>query len=369
MTDAEHLEQAVLADPHDTVSYLVYADWLQSRGDQWGELIAVQVALETATGEARQRLSRREEELFSSMPGGRSVVASNLALVTWRRGFIDGALFDNQVDWMDESFDFEPIVRAVLQRREARALRALEVGLLRWGYQEQDGPRLLAMVSELGLASRLERLGLGEIDDDIDLDHHPLGDLSLVGRSFGHLRKLSLRGSRFSLGELPLPRLESLRIETCGLSLAALDAVIGRARPELRELTLWFGSEEYGSEAEASDLAPLLEHPERFPKLKRLGLMNAEFTGAICEPLAESPLLAQLESLDLSMGTLDEGQLGPLLDRAAAFSGLRHLDLSKNFLSKPAIAQLRAIYGDRVRWSDQKLDPQNPDLRYVSAHE
>ncbi|MBA3538368.1 MAG: TIGR02996 domain-containing protein, partial [Deltaproteobacteria bacterium] len=41
------LEAAILADPDDTAAYLVYADWLQSRGDPRGELIVLQHQLGT----------------------------------------------------------------------------------------------------------------------------------------------------------------------------------------------------------------------------------------------------------------------------------------------------------------------------------
>lgn len=39
---SRELEGAIAADPGDPNAYLVYADWLQARGDPLGELIVVQ---------------------------------------------------------------------------------------------------------------------------------------------------------------------------------------------------------------------------------------------------------------------------------------------------------------------------------------
>jgi uncharacterized protein (TIGR02996 family) len=58
------LEAQIAEDPASLEPYLVYADWLQEQGERWGELIAVQVALEQARDlESRQELLQREQSL------------------------------------------------------------------------------------------------------------------------------------------------------------------------------------------------------------------------------------------------------------------------------------------------------------------
>ncbi|MGZ3423537.1 MAG: WGR domain-containing protein, partial [Polyangiales bacterium] len=49
------LEAKIVADPNDTQAYLVFADWLQSKGDPRGELIAVQHALSVTPASAPLR--------------------------------------------------------------------------------------------------------------------------------------------------------------------------------------------------------------------------------------------------------------------------------------------------------------------------
>src|ERR1043165_1674592 len=82
------LEAAIVADPEDEGPYLVYADWLQSRGDPRGELIVVQ----HARGPAWAKLRIRERELLSRYRDallGPAALHHDARHFDWRRGFID----------------------------------------------------------------------------------------------------------------------------------------------------------------------------------------------------------------------------------------------------------------------------------------
>lgn len=59
------LETAMRADPGLVEAYLVYADWLQARGDPYGDLIAVQHRL-LATPQDRE-LQREESRLLKQL--------------------------------------------------------------------------------------------------------------------------------------------------------------------------------------------------------------------------------------------------------------------------------------------------------------
>jgi uncharacterized protein (TIGR02996 family) len=364
------LWQAILDNPHDPQTYLVYADWLLSQGDPRGELIALQVALERGSSAEPQALAQREQQLLERhqhfLPG----VDERHATVTWRWGFFESVRFDNREDWMDNHFELWPTVRTVFAQPAAQLVREMRVGVIRWERQEEDVPELLRLVHELGFAGKLEELVLGDIDEDVDLAHHTLGDLSEVGRAYGELRALSVRGFQFQLGPLPLPRLERLTLQTCALSRANLASVLQPPRPALQSLELWFGSALYGAECAPDDLRPLLEQPRRFPELRALGLMNAEFTSELCRALARSPLLRQLETLDLSLGTLDDAGAEVLLENAPAFSHLDWLDLDDNFLSEACVQRLEETFGSAVQCGDQKeIEEDDPALRYVTAWE
>jgi len=85
------LLRAIVDDPDDVDAYLVYADWLQARGDPRGELVAVQVALERSPD---AELLAREAALLEQHGVDWGVPAD--ATVVWRYGFVRALEFG---DW------------------------------------------------------------------------------------------------------------------------------------------------------------------------------------------------------------------------------------------------------------------------------
>ncbi len=99
------LEAALRANPDDLETHLVYADWLSDRGDDWGQLITIQHAIETLPrfgSEARRdELSRVEMMLQFRLSGrlwgrlGETIADEatqkyqcDLLHAEWRRGFV-----------------------------------------------------------------------------------------------------------------------------------------------------------------------------------------------------------------------------------------------------------------------------------------
>ena len=85
------LEAAIVEDPEAEGPYVVYADWLQGQGDPRGELIAVQLALETARGPRWGELRRRELQILREHAGALlgPAAAWPSDRYDWRRGFVD----------------------------------------------------------------------------------------------------------------------------------------------------------------------------------------------------------------------------------------------------------------------------------------
>jgi uncharacterized protein (TIGR02996 family) len=101
------LEAALAANPDDRDAYLVYADWLSERGDDWGQLITIQHAMEQlprfGSSERRHELARIEAELMFRLGAhlwgtlGETVhdeatqrYLSDLVEATWQCGFLRG---------------------------------------------------------------------------------------------------------------------------------------------------------------------------------------------------------------------------------------------------------------------------------------
>ena len=120
--------EAVRKDPDDVDNYLVYGDWLQSRGDPRGELITVQHALGDPTlGDLHRRELRRQEAALLARHRRRlwgvlgeqvidvdtQVWAADLFEIEWHMGFVRSAalVLDRdleQVDFARLMADFSP---------------------------------------------------------------------------------------------------------------------------------------------------------------------------------------------------------------------------------------------------------------------
>ena len=135
--------------------------------------------------------------------------------------------------------------------------------------------------------------------------------------------------------------------------------------PRLEHLELWLGTENYGGNVTVEDLGPILL--DRFPSLRRLGLRNAEGVDAIAEAVANAPVTARIEVLDLSMGDLGDEGTGTLA-ASPGVAGLKKVDIHHHFVSDEAIAGLRGLgieveAGDRQEpheWGGEKHKPYDP---------
>lgn len=362
------LEKTIARTPDDPTGYLVYADWLQAQGDPRGELVSLQHQLSSKKADAK--LTKRANEILAANGQFIGGIDKELATVTWRWGFIDSVRIFNRKDWMDNTFNVQPIVRQIFQSPAAAFVRELKLGVIRWMENGEDVPKVLAEVAKLGAASNIRVLRLGDVHDiDCDLAHHPLGKLDAIGKSFPNLEVLSIHGHNFKLGSLELPKLRELVIETCGFSKKNGASITGRKWPKLETLTIWFGSEDYGSQCKVKDLTPILDG-SAIPKVTKLGLMNAEFTDALCKELVSAKVVKQLKVLDLSMGTMSDEGASALAANAKVFKHLERLDVSDNFLSKKAIADLKKIGCPVVAKEQKDADEDEGEIiRYVSASE
>ena len=96
------LEAAIAAAPDEIEPYLVYADWLQSRGDPRGELITLQHAMRAAGNTEGFAKFRVHEEVLRERHaiewlGERVVAAGARARFVWAMGFVDSAvLYDTR---------------------------------------------------------------------------------------------------------------------------------------------------------------------------------------------------------------------------------------------------------------------------------
>jgi uncharacterized protein (TIGR02996 family) len=322
------LEAAILATGA-IEPYLVYADWLLDRGDPRGEWIMLE--------------HRGDREKADAHRVAFEAQVDRRIKPTWKLGFIDSARVD---EWDDQNGE-PPLSRAF-----RNFLRLSSSALLReLVFARCNGPDgtigyddLFDVLAE-ERAPALHSLVAGDFvyPDECEISWATIGDLSRLGRSTPNLRSLVLQGGAVTLGEIDLPELREFELRTGTISTITIQSITGARWPKLERLVIWFGQDTYGAEGGVDDLAPILR-AEGLPNLKHLGLMNAEFTDELAIALEQAPILKQLESLSLAMGTLsDEGAAA--LARAP-LEGLKRLDVSECFLTHAGVERLRSLGPD-----------------------
>jgi hypothetical protein len=249
----------------------------------------------------------------------------------------------------DENYeDFAERFEAFLGQVDASRVRALIIGMT--AYLEQFDSELAVglLVRHAAALPNLRALFVGEVvstDAEVSWLNHV--DLMPILESYPLLEQFRVRGGeddwnprQRAVRPFKHEALRTLVFESGGLPPETVRAVGESAIPELEHLEFYLGDEAYGGGTTVEDLAPWLFEGEAFPKLRHLGLRDAPNADEIAAALAHAPVVARLETLDLSLGAFgDEGA-------AALLAGqpLRHLvrlDLHHHFLSEEMMRRLR----------------------------
>ncbi|MGB8701257.1 MAG: STM4015 family protein [Thermosynechococcaceae cyanobacterium] len=293
-------------------------------------------------------------------------------------------------DWDDPNpmHTFNGRLDALLSMPEGSQIEALIIGLWSDGEGVCTGGSsaqslVETLVSQCDRLPHLKSLFIGDIEYmECEISWLVQSDMSPVLRAYPQLELLQVRGGNQlefkpveGDGDLATPalarhdHLTALILETGGLSRETVHQIYQWDFPALTHLELWFGSENYGGDCWDRDLPPLLEDLV-FPTLTYLGLRNSQFADEIVEMLVRSPLLANLQVLDLSLGTLSDAGAAQLLD-CPAIRNLAILNVSESYLSDAMIDQLRSldieVIAEGQRQEEDEEDP--ADRRYCVVAE
>ncbi|PSM42384.1 cytoplasmic protein [Streptomyces dioscori] len=228
----------------------------------------------------------------------------------------------------------------------------------------------------------LRSLFLGDIvAEECEISMISQTDVTPLLAGFPALEEFGVRaGESNSMGrvqrlEFPALRHDALRrltVQSGGLPVDVVRGVGASELPALEHLDLWLGVSEYGGDCAVADLEPIL-YGDRFPRLRHLALRNSEIQDEIAVALASAPVVARLEVLDLSMGTLGDDGAAALL-AGQPLTHLKKLDLHHNFLSEPFRQRICETLGNAgvevdVDRGEAELDDDGADERYVSVAE
>jgi hypothetical protein len=216
----------------------------------------------------------------------------------------------------------------------------------------------------------LEALFVG----DIHSEQHEVSwivqdDITPLIAAFPGLKVFAVRGGEnLRLQALSNSTLRELTFQSGGLPPEVVRAVGASDLPALTDLELYIGSPEYGGGAIPDDVAEILTGT-RLPSLRYLGLRDAENADEIAAAVAHAPIVAQLETLDLSLGNLGDVGAAALL-AGQPLTHLKKLDLHHHYMSEEMENRLRdALPGVEVDVSDREVAEDEDWGRYIAVAE
>lgn len=208
----------------------------------------------------------------------------------------------------------------------------------------------------------LRGIFLGDIiSEENEVSWIQQSDVSPLFTAYPQLEHFAVRGSNgLTLGRLTHANLKSLVVQSGGLPRSVLADIARSDLPALEHLELWLGTDNYGWDGTAADLAPLI-NGQRFPKLRQLGICNADIQDDVVAQVVGAPIVARLDTLDFSLGALSDKGAAALLAHPE-LKRLRKLDLHYHFLSEEMEKRVRAAFPNADLSERQEADEDGDDV-------
>ncbi|MFJ3830877.1 STM4015 family protein [Streptomyces sp. NPDC090046] len=255
--------------------------------------------------------------------------------VAWR---ISSDSYDSEESWTEAFARFTDAV-------DTTAVRAIVVGSWEDAYDSGPEDIISALLEARPRLAALRGLFLGDMEsEECEISWISQSDVGPLLDGFPELEEFGVRGgSGLVFPAVTHRNLRSLTVETGGLPAEAVRGVAGSDLPALEHLDLWLGTSEYGGDAAVTDMAPILDG-DRLPRLRHLGLRNSDIQDEIASAAASAPVVARLETFDLSMGVLTD-QGGAALLAGQPLTHLKKLDLHHNYLGAELRERLQEVLG------------------------
>jgi hypothetical protein len=334
-----------IAHPDERDAFLVLGDALLAAGDPRGELVIAQ-----ALGGAPEREAELIAAHRAAWLGPLATVPARELGLSWRFGYVRavrlGPPRQTSRDIVGQ-LDFHDLIVRLARMPGNQLVDTLVVAAVPSG--SRSWQRGIIAIRSHGLPPNLARLELLGDGQELGSRGAPLAPAEPALRG---LRELAIAMSGISLTGLELPALRVLELAAAGFTQDHASALAAVEWPRLERLAIHVGVPgERGCNITPGRMRVLLESL-RVPALRHLGLRAAGFTDELVAILATCPLARQLESLDLSGGTLSDAGAAEL----HAFAHLRELDASHAYLT-PHARDVLAQLGPRAVLDD----PQSPD--------
>lgn len=242
----------------------------------------------------------------------------------------------------DMEEEFEERWDRFLDSVDPAGVRALIVG--QWGeaYDKDSGFIVQRLVDARDRMTSLRAVFLGDLEsEEAEISWIEQSDVTPVLDAYPLLEEFGIRGGeKLQFPAVKHQHLRRLWFQAGGLPGEVVRGVAASELPALEFLEIWLGVPWYGGDATVADLAPILSGG-RLPALRHLGLRNSELQDEIAAAVAAAPVVAQLRTLDLSLGILTDEGVTALLD-GQPLTHLTELDLHHNYVTDPVADRVRA---------------------------
>lgn len=340
------LEARLLADPDDTETFLVYADWLSARGNPRGEWINALHRI--ARGDTAAGLATRAAELERTFAAALDAMLDRYGLDTspggqpatqWVNGFVRSIRLAHTADVRAQrpAPDLRAGIRALVAHPSCRFLQEMRLGELVYGFRRCDYVEVIEALHDARPAS-LRRVYFGDVplqraDAASERIVLPVwvGWLDGLGEALPNLESLTVQGM-YEPAPLDLPKLESLEIRPVVFEAAYVQALADSTLPNLKRFALYqprYDRSEFGSV-----LDEVLDVLAEMGTIRHLGLVNTWATDWLLDRVLGSRLMPFLESLDISFGTLRNTGFEWLAKKIVGLPRLRRVDLRGNLVTQ-----------------------------------
>lgn len=314
--------------PEHDAAWAVYGDWLQTQGDEHGELVLIEQTLEQTEDpeQLAAMASRRNELIAGRQPGWLGPLYQQPGLeLSFDRGFVSRARLRSEVRAVGAC------VAQLLTLPICKFLDELTVDRL--GFADAEVLDMALKASPV----RALKLSSGFIDASAleGLSQDGLQGLNRLDLS--HIERPAARLSEWNkLGALPA--LQHLSLEHCGLDRASLRPLVALGRGTLQSLQLSYNQLGTGERRGPQPLVQWLKAAR--PAHLALGRCLLKDDGLF--GLLASEVLSGVQTLDLSANDIQS------LGLRSGLETIRDLDLSYNPLSSAEIARQEGLESLRV---------------------
>jgi len=266
-------------------------------------------------------------------------------------------------DYVDGGKSAATMVPDILADPEFLELDELVIGYWGSSWDENCQELIDAIIEHKDKFSHIKSLFIGDIDsEECEVSWIVQADYSKLWEAMPQLEKLTIKGSNeLKLGEIKHDSLKSLEIICGGLPKTVFKSIQNAELPSLECLILCIGISDYGFDGDADTIKDLLEKAE-FPKLKYLGILDSEIQDELAEVVLDSKYMKQIETLDLSYGTLTDKGGELVAEKLKAYPNIKKVIIEYHYLSDQGIQNLQQAM--KALGKDLKIEDQQEEDEY-----